>query len=158
MSAERIAPLELERFLPHRVNVIAELMSRTLGAIYRHHFGISVPEWRVLAALAYGAPLSASEVGLRTHMEKARVSRTLSRLQDAGLIRREVDPRDNRVAVLDLSRDGRELFSQLSAMATDWEADLLAGMGDDDREHLTKLLGRLHARIDELRASSSKLC
>ncbi len=148
---ERTEDFRLDAFLPYRFNVLAELMSRSLALIYQDRFGISVPEWRVLATLARESPLSAGEVGARTQMEKARVSRTLARMLDAGLITRQVDVRDNRVAVLALTRRGQELFRRITPLAREWEEQLLEGIDAAERAAFGATLAKLRARLDALR-------
>lgn len=145
------SPFELDHFLPYRFNVLAECMSRSLARIYQEQFGISVPEWRVLATLGRESPLSAGEVGSRAHMEKARVSRTLARMLDAGLINRQVDARDNRVAVLALTRRGQDMFRRIAPLARAWEAEMLQVLDAGEVERLHELLDRLLARLRGMR-------
>lgn len=149
-NEESIA-FDLGRFLPYRVNVLADLLSRSLALTYQERFGITVPEWRVLATLGAESPLSASEVGNRTHMEKARISRTLSRLLETGLVSRQTASHDNRVAVLRLTRRGMDLYRRIVPVVLEWEARLLEGLSAEERAQLDGLLGRLQGRLLELR-------
>src|SRR5260370_38179189 len=51
-SAASDAPLlKLEDFLPHRLNVLSSLVSQALTRVYGR-YGIGIPEWRGLLALA----------------------------------------------------------------------------------------------------------
>ena len=72
--------LVLEHFVPYRLSVLANTVSRTIAAEYQARFGLSIPEWRVMAVLGRYAPLSASGICERTAMDKVRVSRAVSRL------------------------------------------------------------------------------
>ena len=38
------APLDLERFLPYRLDILAEAVSRALSRIYMEGYGLGVPE------------------------------------------------------------------------------------------------------------------
>jgi len=44
--------LELDKFLPYLVNKLASRLSDELAAVYQQRFGITIPEWRVIAHLA----------------------------------------------------------------------------------------------------------
>ncbi len=142
--------LELEDFLPYRFHVLAELLSRSLSLTYQDRFGISVAEWRILAILGRESPLSAGDVGRRTHMEKPRVSRALGRMQETGLLVRRVDRHDHRVAILRLSRRGQDLYRRLAPLALDWERRLLRELDDQDRARLDDLLDRLQIRLEAM--------
>ncbi len=48
--------LELEKFLPYRLSVLAQLVSESLHDLYAAPFGLSVTQWRVMAALGRFAP------------------------------------------------------------------------------------------------------
>ena len=43
--------LELEMFLPYRLNRLADAVSREFSKIYRDRYGLTRPEWRTLAGL-----------------------------------------------------------------------------------------------------------
>lgn len=144
------AGLVLEEFVPYRLAVLADRVSRALGETYRSRFGVSIPEWRVLAHLGPDGPLSAGEISARTRMEKPRVTRTLQRMTDKGLIERETDPNDQRVAVIRLSEQGADLYTRIAPLALRWEEQLLEGLSADERAALRRLLDRLDERVDRL--------
>jgi len=142
---------DLDRFLAYRVVVLADRMSRSLAQVYQGRFGISIPEWRIIAQLNRHAPLSAREVGERTNMDKPRVSRALARLADSGLIERGQDEHDRRVAVLNLSAEGRELYRQIEPLAMEWQRQLLAASGLGDSNAVHELLDRLSHSVGDVR-------
>ena len=72
--------LELERFLPYRLSVVSNRISTVIARVYAQRFGLTVPEWRVMAVLGRFGAMSASAVCERTAMDKVRVSRAVARL------------------------------------------------------------------------------
>ena len=58
--------LELERFLPYRLNVVAEGVSRALSRLYAERYGIGIPEWRVIATLGQYDRMTAKQVGVHS--------------------------------------------------------------------------------------------
>ena len=95
--------LELEKFLPYRLSVLAQLVSESLHDLYAGPFDLTVTQWRVMAALGRFAPLTASQVSKRIVMDKVAVSRAVAGLMKRGLIERAADRRDRRRASLRLS-------------------------------------------------------
>lgn len=148
--------LRLERFVPYRLATLADSVSRALGETYDARFGVTIPEWRILAHLGPGGALSAGELSDRTRMEKPRVSRALRRMADKGLIERDTDPRDQRVAVIRVSRSGARLYARIVPLALEWEQDLLAGLSPAERRQLHDLLDRLDARVAALRPTARR--
>lgn len=142
----RGAPFALERFVPYRLSVLTNIISRTIGRLYGERFGLSIPEWRVMAALGRFAPLSAGEVCRRTAMDKVQVSRAVDRMRRAGLVERAVDAQDRRRLRLRLSAVGHRTHDAIVPMAIAAEALLLDGMSAEDRRILDRLLSRLTDR------------
>jgi DNA-binding MarR family transcriptional regulator len=62
--------LDLDRFVPYRLSVLANRISNVIARQYSERFGLSIPEWRVMAVLGQTSGLSAREVALRTEMDK----------------------------------------------------------------------------------------
>lgn len=133
----------LEAFLPYRLSVLANRLSRAFARRYQDEFGISIAEWRVIAVLGSFAPLSSNEIGDKTEMDKAKVSRAVAALLKAGLIAREGHPTDQRLIQLTLSRQGRKIYDAIVLRARALEAELTRGLSRRD-------LGRIHALLDQL--------
>ena len=153
-SVSQVTPdaFNLDDFLPYQVSVLADALSRSLSQVYQQRFGITVPEWRILAQLNKESPLSAKEVSLRTNMDKPRVSRALARLDRGGLIKRRQDPADRRIAMLELSARGRTLIQELIPHLHDWEAALYREVGSRDSAQLAALCKHM---TDVLKARES---
>ena len=78
--------LRLDLFLPYRLSALAGRTSRLLSGVYESRFGISIPEWRVVAHVAAHDALSLREVSRLTHLDKATASRAVARLEDHGFL------------------------------------------------------------------------
>lgn len=152
---EAVDRLNLEHFIPHRLVVLADWVSRSLATTYQKRFGITVPEWRILAQLSRFQPQSAGRLSELTNMDKPRVSRALHRMEQRGLIARERHDRDQRVAVIRLAAPGVSVYAQIAPLALEWEQWLLAEFSDEEREMLDRLLGRLQARLLEIRGGET---
>src|ERR1041384_4967633 len=109
--------LHLENFLPYRLSVLSNTVSGAIAAAYFLHFGLSIPEWRVMAVLAANPGLSAAEVTARTAMDKVAVSRAVAALLAAGRLRRTMVPADRRRIHLQLTPTGARVYAQGVPMA-----------------------------------------
>ncbi|MBM3569821.1 MAG: winged helix-turn-helix transcriptional regulator [Alphaproteobacteria bacterium] len=144
--ARRFRPasqLVLERFVPYRLSVLTNRISGALAAHYRRRFGLSIPEWRVMATLARFPGLSAAAVAERTAMDKVTVSRAIAGLKRAGRLGRATDGRDRRRAVLTLSPAGCSVYSRIAPFALERECRLLASLTPAERRALDRLLTKL---------------
>jgi DNA-binding MarR family transcriptional regulator len=142
--------LELERFLPYRLNVVAEGVSRALSRLYAERYGIGIPEWRVIATLGQYDQMTAKDVGVHSRMHKTKVSRAVAALEEKGLSSREPNENDMREAFLTLTGRGRRVYQDLAPRALAFERALDAALGAREREHLDGLLRKLEARAKEL--------
>jgi len=144
-------PLDLEHFLPYRLSVLSNTVSRAIADMYERRFALSITEWRVMAVLGRYDGLSAREVAERTAMDKVAVSRALARLIEAGRVRRLVADHDKRQSVLRLSAKGWKVYEQIAPLALEHERRLLAHLDDDERAWLSRILDKLWtAELEEL--------
>jgi len=142
--------LQLDRFVPYRLSVLANLVSGAISGAYAERFSLSIPEWRVIAALGEQPGMSAADVAARTAMDKVAVSRAVAALLRARRIVRTQSKHDRRRSVLRLSRTGTALYAQVVPHVLEYEAALLAALGRDERRALDRLLGKLTRRAGEL--------
>ena len=143
--------LALETFMPYRLVVAAHAVSRALSGVYTREFGLSIPEWRVLANLGRSGPLNAGELAERSSMDKPKVTRALQRLEARGLTQRSIVSADRRQVRLTLTRRGRLMFRQIAALALEWEAELLECLDAGERKTLDRILTKVTRRAEVMR-------
>lgn len=149
--ADALQALELENFLPYRLSILAQLVSESLHDLYGQPFGLSVTQWRVMAALGRFAPLTASEVGQRIVMDKVAVSRAVSGLMQAGLVERATDSSDRRRSSLRLSTRGSTVHARIVPLALAFQDRLYAVLSDDERRTFDDLADKLLVRARTIR-------
>ena len=143
-------PLVLERFLPYRLSILANTVSRSIARRYEERFGLTIPQWRVMAVLGLHPELSASQLVERTAMDKVTVSRAVSALVAARRVRRAVDPEDRRRSLLRLTRGGRSVYAEIVPLARSYERELVADLGREEFAALEQLVGQLTQRARTL--------
>jgi len=145
-TPEEPGSLILERFVPYRLSVLSNTVSRAIARIYAERFDLSIPEWRVMAQLGRHGRLTASEIVGLTAMDKVRVSRAVSRLAAAGRIAADADEADRRRQHLTLTPAGRRIYREIVPLALERETSLLEILSPQDRQVLDRLLGKLQAQ------------
>jgi DNA-binding MarR family transcriptional regulator len=125
-------------------------VSTAIAGAYAKRFGLSIPEWRVLAVLADMPNLSAAEVAEQTAMDKVAVSRAVASLLRAKRLQRRMARTDRRRSVLCLSSAGERVYSEVVPFALGYEKALTAHLNNEDRVTLDRLIGVLLARAEEL--------
>lgn len=142
--------LQLEQFLPYLVNNLADRISTGLSRIYADEYGLSIPEWRVIANLAEHGLLNAKQIVATTGMEKSRVSRAVRSLSERGLISQQRTAADNRARDLTLTGEGEGLYADLVPRALEWEHKLLECMTAGEYRDFIHLLGKLRERATRI--------
>lgn len=137
------APLVLDDFLPYRLAVLANAVSRAIARRYEDEFALSIPEWRVMALLGVEPGLTASEVAEATPMDKVAISRAVRGLIEAGRLKAVADKADGRRQRLSLTPAGLAIYRRIVPLARELEAQLLAGLDARDRAALDRLIGAL---------------
>jgi DNA-binding MarR family transcriptional regulator len=146
MENETDNNLILEDFLPYRLAILSHTVSSLIARVYDKRFGLTIPEWRVIAIVGRFPGLSAVEVAARTMLDKVAVSRAVTKLIKAGRIDREFADADRRRSILTLSEDGRKVHDEVAPLALEMEQDLLHGLDNEQVAMLNTVIERLLAR------------
>ena len=146
MEEQAQKELILEDFLPYRLAILSHTVSTLIARVYDKRFGLTIPEWRVIAIVGRFPGLSAVEVAERTMLDKVAVSRAVTKLIKAGRIEREFADADRRRSILTLSEEGRKVHDEIAPLALGMEEDLLHGLSDEQIATLNTIIERLLAR------------
>ena len=144
------AVLHLEQFLPYRLSVLANTLSASLAGLYAPQYGLTPPEWRVIAVLAQHPGLTAAGVVARTAMDKVAVSRAVARLLRQGRLSRRRSTDDRRCTSLELTRVGQALYRDVAPRALAYERDLLQILPRAEQARLNSILELLTRRARKL--------
>jgi DNA-binding MarR family transcriptional regulator len=138
-----IKMFDLDRFLPYLVNKLASRLSDELAAVYQRQFGITIPEWRVVAHLAANRNVSIREIFDRVAMDKAKVSRAAARLELSGYVKKTVNATDRRLIELQLTAKGQKLFEKIEPLALAYEREALSALSLQESELFRTLIDKL---------------
>lgn len=122
---------DLSAFLPYQLAVASSRVSKAFADRYRIEFGLTIPEWRVLAHLAQSGSVSVRDIHARVDMDKSKVSRAAARLVSAGLIEKRDNPDDRRLLDMRLTAKGQDMMARIMPIADAFQREIIAKLADD---------------------------
>jgi DNA-binding MarR family transcriptional regulator/GNAT superfamily N-acetyltransferase len=128
-----------------RVEVVRRFnrfFTRKIGILHEGLLGsaLSLTESRVLYELAHRAPTTASELASELALDSGYLSRILTGFEKRGLVEKRPSKKDARQLILDLTYQGREMFTVINARSHDEIAELLRPLSGPDQSRLVTAL------------------
>ncbi|SEN08545.1 DNA-binding transcriptional regulator, MarR family [Sphingomonas gellani] len=137
--------LVLDRFIPYRLSVASNSVSDAIARTYEALFGLTIPEWRLVAVVAEEKGITQQAIGQRTRMDKVTVSRAAIALVGRGLMARDANPDDRRSHLLVLTDAGSDLYAAVAPKALELERRLFAPFDTEEVAAFTAMLRRIEA-------------
>ena len=158
MAARRKTKAEesfsLRGFLPYQLAVLAEYTSSRFAEVYSVKFGLTIPEWRVLATVGECDMLRAKDIEAERHLHKTVVSRAIAKLRARGLVELKNNAEDRRESFLLLTAKGRRLYSEIVPLARVYSDEIVATLSAAERAGLEHGLDRMIECLDSERRRS----
>jgi MarR family transcriptional regulator, 2-MHQ and catechol-resistance regulon repressor len=122
-------------------------------------FDVSVTQCYGLEALVHRGPMTLNDLAGHLYLDKSTASRVIDALERKRYVARAPHPRDGRAVLLEVTPEGRELYSRIESGILAEERSLLADFDPEIRQAMTQLVARLAraaaARVD---ASGGSCC
>jgi DNA-binding MarR family transcriptional regulator len=144
-------PQSVDEMMDHRLNRLSAALERLVEQDARRAAELSLPEYRVLTTLLSQGPLGVAGLQSLMQIDKAWISRTLSRLADKGLVDSSADDTDARRTSYRLTAQGRRTATSLMKRAVKREEQILGGIEGKDRARLLSLLDRVQENVEAIR-------
>lgn len=135
--------LGFEDFLSFRVGRLNTLLQRETTQRYLEPFGLTHPEWRVLARLARHDSIEMRELTRVSLMDKAAISRAVDVLLGKGLAERHEHPAHAKRRIVAITPAGRRTMRKVQPLAMREQAALLRLLSDDERSVLGTAIAKL---------------
>lgn len=142
-------PFNLSDFLPYKLAVLAERVSRRLAVEYDRLYGLTVAEWRVMVHVQRTGKASVRDIHDFANLDKARISRAVHRLEGDGLVKKCASEGDGRLVDITLTGKGRRALSEIIPAVTRVETGLLQALSDKEAQQLSDIIETLHAVLDD---------
>jgi DNA-binding MarR family transcriptional regulator len=105
--------------------------------------GLSSIEWRVLATLHDGGPLTVSQLAHEVLSKQPTVTKLVQRMTEQGWVGLQADPADQRRTLVVATTAGKRLVRPLVIKARSHEAAMLSTLEASEKAALKKLLAKL---------------
>lgn len=96
-----------------------------------------------LLALDRNPGASQDFIACHFFMDKGNVARCAKKLEDLGLIRREVSPDDRRQYCLFLTAEGADLIPVIRRYLGEWNEMVTSGFSEDEKKDVMRMLGSM---------------
>lgn len=137
-------PRFVDDYLPALLAQASQLISSEFHQVVRQQ-GLSVSEWRVMASLAGGVPVSIGRLAQITVTKQPTVTRLLDRMQARGEVERLPHDSDRRITLVRITRQGARTVERLMELAREHELRVLEPFGLQRAEELKGTLRRMIA-------------
>lgn len=144
------ATLSFSRTPTVLLNFAANKFTRTSARIYQDKFGIGAMDWRMLVMLTREPDSSVAHASRTIGIDKAAVSRSLQRLEKAGLVTAKATGSDERRKDWALTDAGAALHQDMLTVALERQKSLLKGFSAEDVQAFTGYLGQFLENLDNL--------
>ena len=108
--------------------------------------GLSSIEWRVLATLHDGGPLTVSRLADEVLAKQPTVTKLVQRMGEQGWVALHADPADHRRTLVQATAAGKRLVQPLVEQARAHETTMLSALAAPEQAALKKLLLKLAVR------------
>jgi DNA-binding MarR family transcriptional regulator len=128
-----------------RLLACESIVENRIRAHLRDSFGITLPQFEVLAELEYmKRPLTMTELSKRLMVSNGNVTGVVDRLLRDGLVARLQSGDDRRVHLIKLTDQGMETFRKMAVLHETWIAEMFGDLSEQDLGALSGLLARAH--------------
>ena len=131
---------------------LGSLLGQATQALYKEFdadvraAGLSSIEWRVLATLHDGQPLTISQLANDVLAKQPTVTKLVQRMGEQGWVALQADPGDQRRTLVVATAAGKRLVRPLVDRAREREVEIMRALAASEQAALKKLLVKLAGR------------
>jgi DNA-binding MarR family transcriptional regulator len=141
-----------QQLVAYRIRSITSQLGRAAETLLVEHAGITLFEWRILAALfeARGNDETATTLGPKVMLDKMQTGRNVNRLVERGLVKSVPNRNDRRETLLRLTTAGTRTYRVAQDIIPMLERWLLSAIPAQEHEHFHQTLDKLLAHTAQL--------
>jgi DNA-binding MarR family transcriptional regulator len=130
-----------------RINSLQKRIHRTHEETLRA-WDLTWGEWKVLTSLIHGECDSPGDLCAELEVSSGAMTNRLDRLEEAGLVRRLRHPFDRRGVKLELTDDGRRVWTESASAQAEKEIHVASALTKREQQQLNALLRKLMLEFD----------
>ena len=113
-------------------------------------FGINTTQLHLLFEIAHESNINQEMIATRCNINKGAVARSIRKLEERGLVKREIDENNRRQNRLSLTKDGEDILIKACGVLRNWEDSVILDDGYIKKELLQKVLKEIAVKTMEL--------
>ena len=133
-------------------NLIA-MIARGQQIYLNHHLDsldINATQFHLLVEISNQCDINQENISKRCNINKGAVARSIKKLEDKGLVIREIDENNRRQNKVSLTELGRETLKKSIDIFNSWEDEVILEKGYVEKELLQKVLKEIAIKTMEL--------
>ncbi len=139
--------LLLDSIIPYQINRLCYRMNRLLNQELKTQ-GLSISNWRVMAALDFDSSITVNELADYAMIEQSTLSRMLQRMEANGLVEVKHASTDARMRVIFLTALGRERFHAVRDVTLRHVKRVIHGLSEGEQIQLIRFISRMQANLE----------
>jgi DNA-binding MarR family transcriptional regulator len=134
MAPAQQTPLDLDLDLAARMRLVIARLARQLRQ--QAGSGLSPSQHSALVTIEVAGPITLGELAVAEQVAPPTVTKVVAKLEDDGLVAREVDPADRRVVRVSATTEGRRRLDHSRSRRNAWLAKQLRALDPDEIRRL----------------------
>jgi DNA-binding MarR family transcriptional regulator len=139
----------IEELFTYRLHVLKKQTDRTMNDAFSAALALTLTEARILLSVGAFGPLSVSDLGRVSNLDRSQASRATDVLERKGLLEKALNTADARGVLVKLTAQGRNTYRRASAISKASNEAILALLNAQEREVLHGVLAKLVAQGGE---------
>lgn len=131
----------------HKVNQLGRCFNKKLNEKITP-LGLHASQWGMILYLNEKKDCTQVEISQYLNVEAPTVTRTLARLEDMGLVERNISANDKREKRISLTGRAKEIFSQCMEASDELEKEALEGISPDELELFNAVLEKMMRNLE----------
>ncbi|NLB53401.1 MAG: MarR family transcriptional regulator [Syntrophomonadaceae bacterium] len=126
---------ELNDFLCFKMRAAMKKIDKNLGQMLEQ-YGISIPQSFILKTLMEENGITLKEIGNRTLIDSSSMTVLIDKLEKDDLVERKLDAQDRRAIRIYITEKGRNLASEVIAIAADFNIRLRQLISNENQQEV----------------------
>ena len=139
--------LDLSRYLPQMLNRFVARMNERL-AEELSTIELPLAHWRILAILNWRGACTLTEIRAWTVIDLSTASRAVRKLEDDGLVTRDLQLKDRRARRIQLTEAGKLRYADGWTIVSGFHAHIFADLTDSERDKVLDVIESALGRLD----------
>lgn len=135
------------------VGELIAIIARGMQIYLNHHLddlGINATQLHLLIEISNQCDINQENISKRCNINKGAVARSIKKLEEKGLVSRQIDENNRRQNKVSLTELGEETLKGSMKILNEWEDEIILEKGYIDKELLQKVLKEIAIRTMEL--------